>query len=40
MSSTSVVETVVLMASGTVERDLMTGVGLLERLAPAVSQAR
>ena len=31
---------VVLMPSGTVERDLMTGVELLERLAPAVSQAR
>jgi probable F420-dependent oxidoreductase len=31
---------VVLMPSGATDRDLMTGVGLLERLAPAVRQAR
>ena len=34
------IDLVVPMPSGSVERDLMTGVGLLERLAPAVSQAR
>jgi hypothetical protein len=31
---------VILMPSGAVDRDLMTGIELLERLAPAVRQAR